>query len=111
MTISTLLTHARRLQIAAIATLLTVTACAAPSQPYLDAVQAGCVKGDQVACGRVPVLQAQVNTEHSQQAAQVATGFLAVLGAAAMGASAGYAASHPAPVYYAPVVVCRWGCW
>ena len=111
MTISTLLTHPRRLQIAAIATLLTVTACAAPSQPYLDAVEAGCAKGNKAACEQVPQFQAQVNAEHNQQAAQVATGFLAVLGAAAMGAAAGYAASHPAPVYYAPVVVCRWGCW
>jgi len=113
MTISILSTRARSLKLATLATLLAVTACAAPSQPYLDAVQAGCSTGDQVACGRVAPLQAQVNAEHNQQAAQVAAGFLAVLGAAAAGAAAGYAASRPvyvAPVYSAPVIVCRFGC-
>jgi hypothetical protein len=51
-----------------------------------------------------------VNAEHNEQAAKVATGFLAVLGAAAVGAAAGYAASHP--VYSPPVVyVCRYNCW
>jgi hypothetical protein len=99
----------RLLARAALATLLAVTACAAPSQPYLDEVQAGCSKGIQAACVQVPQFQAQVNAEHSQQAANVATGFLAVLGAAAMGAAAGYAATRPvyvAPAYSAPVVVC-----
>jgi len=112
MTISILSTRARSLKLATLATLLAVTACAAPSQPYLDGVRAGCAKGIQAACEQVAPLQAQVNAEHNQQAAEVATGFLAVLGAAAAGAAAGYAASHPVyvtPVY--PVVVCRFGCW
>ena len=94
---------------AAVAATLLVTACAAPSQPFLDQAQAQCLTGDQNACRQVPSLQAQVTHGHNQQAAEVATGFLAVLGAAAMGAAAGYAASQP--VYVQPVVLCRWGCW
>jgi hypothetical protein len=96
---------------AACAVSLMLSACVAPSQPLLDNAKMLCASGDQVSCRQMPEYQALVNTEHNQQAANVAVGFLAVLGAAAAGAAAGYAASHPAPVYYAPVVVCRWGCW
>jgi hypothetical protein len=88
-----------------------VTACAAPSQPFLDQARIGCAGGNQGQCGEIPALQTQVNAEHNEQASKVAAGFVAVLGAAALGAAAGYAASHPAPVYYEPVIVCRWNCW
>jgi hypothetical protein len=102
-------TIACRCQLAALATLLAVTACAAASQPYLDAVKQECQWGDRDACARIPSAQSQVNAEHNDQAAAVATGFLAVLGAVAMGAAAGYAASHPV---YEPtvVVICHWNC-
>jgi hypothetical protein len=96
---------------AALAATLLVTACAAPSQPFLDNANRLCTSGDQVSCQQVPGFQAQVNAEHNEQASKVAAGFVAVLGAAALGAAAGYAASHPAPVYYEPVIVCRWNCW
>jgi hypothetical protein len=96
---------------AALAATLLVTACAAPTQPFLDNARTACAAGNQDQCGQIPNLQAQVNAEHNEQASKVAAGFVAVLGAAALGAAAGYAASHPAPVYYEPVIVCRWGCW
>jgi hypothetical protein len=100
----------RRSLAAVLAVTLGVAACAAPSQPYLDIAQQQCAKGDQRACDGVPFLQADVAREHNEQAGQVALGILAVLGAAAAGAAAGYAASHP--VYTSPevIVVCRWGC-
>jgi hypothetical protein len=102
---------ARHLKYAALAIALGLTACVAPSQPFLDNARTICSSGDQVSCGQVPMYQAQVNAEHSEQAAEVAAGILAGIGAAAAGAAAGYAAAHPAPVYYAPVVICRWNCW
>jgi hypothetical protein len=101
-------TH-RVIMSAALALLLGVTACAAPSQPFLDSARINCASGNQMSCSQVPALQAQVNEEHAQQSREVGLGILAVLGAAAAGASAGYAASHPV---YQPVYVCRgWGCW
>jgi hypothetical protein len=110
MTSTILSVRARSLKFGALALLLGATACVAPSQPYLDNARSLCASGDQVSCGQIPQFQAQVNAEHNEQAAKVATGFLAVLGAAAVGAAAGYAASHP--VYSPPVVyVCRYNCW
>ena len=103
---------ATRTLAAVVAGTIMLAACTAPTQPFLDQARTDCTAGSQQACSVIPQLQAQVNAEHNDQAAKVATGFLAVLGAAAAGAAAGYAASHPAPVYVAPVVVCRgWGCW
>jgi|SRR5580765_7217803 len=94
---------------AALALLLGVTACAAPSQPYLDNARALCSTGDQVSCKQVPGFEAQVSAEHAQQAREVAGGILLGLGALAVGAAAGYAASQP--TYYTPVYVCHgWGC-
>ena len=94
----------------ALAAILPIAACAAPSQPFLDAARANCTAGIQASCAQVPSLQAQVNAEHDQQAQQVGAALLLGLTAAAVGAAAGYAASHPAPteVY----VVCRpwWSC-
>ena len=103
---------ATRTVTASLALVIGLAACAAPSQPFLDQARIDCTAGDQSACRQVPSLQAQVNYEHQQQSEKVATGILLGLGAAAAGAAAGYAATHPAPVYYTPVVVCRgWGCW
>jgi hypothetical protein len=88
--------------------------CAAPSQPYLDQLQADCAAGKptQNYCAEMlPRLQSQVDAEKSEQAGKVATGFLAVLGAVAVGAAVGYAASHPAPPPPTVVVVCHWNCW
>jgi hypothetical protein len=102
----------RKLLPIALSGALLVAACSAPTQPYLDNARALCSTGDQVSCGQIPSLQAQVNAEHNDQAGKVALGVLAVLGAAAAGAAAGYAASHPAPSYTEVVVVCRpwWSC-
>ncbi|HME22334.1 MAG TPA: hypothetical protein VKI44_13500 [Acetobacteraceae bacterium] len=103
----------RTLACLALSAAVVVSGCVAPSQPYLDNAKSLCASGDQVSCGQVPGFQAQVNAEHNEQAAKVAGGFLAVLGAVAVGAAAGYAASHP--VYAPPpppvVYVCRWNCW
>jgi hypothetical protein len=90
-----------------------LTACAAvPTQPALDQATIACnTAGNQAACGELPYLRAQVSREKSDQAAHVAAGIALGLGALAAGAAAGYAAAHPAPVYYTPVVVCRWNCW
>lgn len=95
---------------AALALLLGVTACAAPSQPALDYARSTCAAGDRMSCGQVPALQTQVNNEHAQQAREVAGGILLGLGALAAGAAAGYEASQP-HYYYAPVYLCRgWRC-
>jgi|SRR5580765_5261217 hypothetical protein len=94
---------------AALALLLGVTACAAPSQPWLDNMRRLCSTGSQAACDAVPVAQSKVDAEHAQQAREVAGGILLGLGALAVGAAAGYAASQP--TYYTPVYVCHgWGC-
>ena len=91
---------------AALALVVGLAACAAPSQPYLDDARAMCTSGHPDYCAQIPALQAQVNVEHQQQAAQAAL----AIGALAVGAAAGYAASRP--VYYRPdvVIVCRWRC-
>ena len=97
-------------QTIALAAILPIAACATPTQPFLDAARSNCAAGIQASCAQVPSLQAQVNAERDQQAQQVGAALLIGLGAAAVGAAAGYAASHPAPteVY----VVCRpwWSC-
>jgi len=104
----------KRLSVIALAVTVTAAGCAAPSQPFLDQARASCAAGDRLQCDAIPTWQAHVNEEHNQQAGAVAVGVLAILGAAAAGAAAGYAASHP--VYTAPevVVVCPpyryWGC-
>jgi hypothetical protein len=95
---------------ASVAVAIGLAACAAPSQPFLDSLRTQCTAGDQGACAGIPSAQAQVNYERQEQANKVAAGILLGLGAAAAGAAAGYAAAHPAPVYYTPVIVCRWGC-
>jgi hypothetical protein len=95
---------------ASIALVMTVAACSAPSQPFLDQARIGCTQGDHSACQQVPSLQAQVNFEQQQQSERAAAVALGILGAAAAGAAA-YSAART-PVYYTPVVVCRgWGCW
>jgi hypothetical protein len=89
-----------------LAVVIGLTACAAPSQPFLDQARGDCQFGNQDACRRVSGLQAQVNYEHAQQSEKVAAGLLLGLGALVAGAAAGYAASQPT------YVVCRgWGCW
>jgi peptidoglycan/LPS O-acetylase OafA/YrhL len=94
----------------AILAAVSLAACAAPSQPFLDQARSSCTAGDQTACGSVAGLQAQVNYEHQVQSQEAAAGVAAVLGALAVGAAAGYAATRP--VYYEPVVVCRgWRCY
>ena len=87
---------------------MTLAACAAPSQPYLDNARALCTSGDQASCGQIPQFQAQVDAEHNQQAAAVAIGIAGGLAAVAVGAGAAYGAARPV---YQPVIVCRWNCW
>jgi hypothetical protein len=86
---------------AILAAALALTACAAPSQPYLDNAVSLCHNGNQQACGVVPTLQSQVQSEKNQQAREVGQGFLAVLGALALGAAAVADAYYtPAPTIY-----------
>ena len=87
---------------------LLLTACVAPSQPYLDQARTSCTTGDQDACRQVPGLQAEVNLEHQQQSEQAGSVALGVLAVVA-GAALGFAEAN-APVY-TPVVVCRRNCW
>ena len=90
---------------------LLLAGCATPTQPFLDTARAQCAAGDRPSCSQVPILQSQVNAEKADQANKVAAGILLGLTAAAAGAAAGYAASHP--TYVEPVVlVCRpwWAC-
>lgn len=82
---------------AVMAATLLVTACAVPSQPYLDDAQAKCVQGNQDACGQVVPLQAAVNQEKNDQAGKIAKGILLGIAAFAVGAAAGYSAAHPVP--------------
>ena len=94
----------------ALALVVGLTACAAPSQPYLDSARAQCSTGDQVSCGQIPQLQSQVNAEHNEQAGKVALGVLGGLAIVAA-AAAGVAAAANPPTYYYPVIVCRgWNC-
>jgi hypothetical protein len=96
-----------RLKYAVVAVIVGLSACTAPSQPFLDQARTDCQFGHQDACRRVSGLQAQVNYEHAQQSERVASGLLLGLGALAAGAAAGYAASQPTTY-----VVCRgWSCW
>ena len=89
---------------AALAAAITVTACAAPSQPFLDQARKDCQSGDQSACGRIGELQAQVNYEREKQSEQAAAAALAIVGGLAAGAAAYGAATAPT-YYYTPVVV------
>jgi hypothetical protein len=95
---------------AVLAVVMGLTACSAPTQPFLDQARIECGYGSQDACRRVSGLQAQVNYEQQQQSEKVAAGLLLGLGAIAAGAAAGYSASQPT-YYYQPVYVCRgWRC-
>jgi hypothetical protein len=97
--------------VAALMAAALLAACTAPSQPMLDRARATCANGNTSGCAQIPYLETVVNREKSEQAREVAAGFAAVLGAAALGAAAGYAASQPSYYYYTPVVVCRrWYC-
>ena len=101
---------ATRILPAVLAAVTGLSACAAPSQPFLDQARIECGYGSQSACQRVSGLQAQVNYEQQQQSEKVAAGLLLGLGAIAAGAAAGYSASQPT-YYYTPVYVCRgWRC-
>ena len=101
----------RKIIPAALASLLALSACVAPSQGLLDQHRADCRAGKQFSCNILPGLEIQVAHEKQVQAANVANGIALGLAAVAAGAAAGYSASHP--VYARPVViVCRpwWAC-
>jgi hypothetical protein len=100
---------ARRFKLAALALVVGLSACAAPSQPYLDNARALCSTGDQFSCGQIPQFQSQVNAEHNEQAGKIALGVLVVLGAVA-GAAAAAHAPPPPPPPPPVVIVCRFGC-
>jgi hypothetical protein len=93
---------------AALALVVGLAACAAPSQPYLDNARTMCTSGHPDFCSQIPDLQARVNVEQNEQAKGVALGVLGILGAVAIGAAAAYGASQP--TYTDVVVVCRWRC-
>lgn len=101
----------------AMASVIFLAACAAPSQRYLDTYRRDCTAGDRVACDLIPRTQAQVTAEKQQQAADFGEGVLKVLafsvlvlGAAAGGYAAGVESSrpvyHPTPVRYSAPVYC-----
>lgn len=93
-----------------------VTACSAPTQPYLDHARANCNDLAQTdldrrtACEAIPHLQAQVSAEHNEQAGKVAAGILLGILTIGVAAAAGYSAAHSPPTEI--VVVCRpwWSC-
>jgi hypothetical protein len=94
----------KRLLVISTATSLVLTACAAPSQPILDALTQQCQAGDQSACNAMPLAQADVIREHNEQSERIAHGVLAVLGVALLGAAAVAAArsAPPPPVSIVP---------
>lgn len=94
---------------AAITAASLLAACAAPSQPMLDAAQQRCIQGDQQGCREVPFYQSVVNREKQEQADKAAAA-LAVLGAGLAAGAAAYGAASTPHYYYTPVIVCRWGC-
>jgi hypothetical protein len=96
--------------LAILAVALPLAACVAPSQGLLDQHRTDCRAGNQFSCKIIPGLEIQVAHEKEVQAANVANGIALGLGALAVGAAAGYAASHP--VYQPVYVVCRpwWAC-
>ena len=85
---------------------VTLAACVAPSQPFLDQARKDCQAGSQNACGRIGELQAQVNYEHEKQSEQAAAVALGLLGAVAAGAAAYGAATTPTYYVTPTVVVC-----
>lgn len=95
----------------AVAAAILLSACAAPSQPYLDHARTACAVGDQYQCSSIPPLESAVNSEHQEQAGKIASGIFEVLGAIILGAAAVAVAAAPPPTHYYPVVTCTgWNC-
>jgi hypothetical protein len=65
----------------ALALVLLVAGCAAPTQPLLDNARLRCANGDMQACDALPGFEASVASEHNQQAREAAGGVLAALAA------------------------------
>jgi len=89
----------RTITAAIVAATMTMTACAAPSQPVLDALVVQCQAGDQNACHAVPMAEAAVIREKNEQNEKVAKGVLLILsvGLLAAAVAAGARANPPPP--------------
>ena len=73
-------------------------ACTAPSQGNLNAATAACSQGNRAACQQLPMLNAQVQQENSNN--QLATGAAAALGGAVVGGAIAAPYGGYGPGYY-----------
>lgn len=88
-----------------LAALIPLAGCASPYKDLIKQASDACQQGDRWACDRQVHLQADEQVWKNAQAEKAAEAATLILGAAALGAAAGYSASHSQTTYYAPAPV------